>query len=60
MTSVVVLVCLWLRLKDMDGSEACTIIRKYEQQRSLKELPILAISGNADKGDLVRNIETAE
>ncbi len=39
------------QMPEMDGYEATTLIRKWEQDRNLSRIPIIALTANAIKGD---------
>ncbi|OQW93579.1 MAG: hypothetical protein BWK79_10370, partial [Beggiatoa sp. IS2] len=48
------LVFMDCQMPEMDGFEATTLIRQYEQQRNVSRTPIIALTANAMQGDSQR------
>jgi len=39
-------ICMDIGLQTMSGLEACVLIRKYEEEHQVKQIPIIAVTGN--------------
>ncbi len=46
-----------MQMPEMDGLEATRIIREYENEKTLKAIPIISMTANAMKVDMDRSIE---